>query len=311
MRDIEFFCDTPFLDLQVMESKNFLDWLCAHFSFAGPLRQEQPEAEMQWNKAKGCEDENLVRRSPAVKEIDESGASIEELIKQLQTGIVEQKCKAADELGWRGVEAIQATEALVAALSDLGEAQETACGLVGGGGIFYYVRESAVNALAKINPAAAAPLAIRVIAELSGKPKGYFVCSDSEDIHRVSFSDKTIAAFSPPSINADAEVRKIFEQKRKRGESMLGQSYFGGDKGSDILEATTFSYRVLYELCEREMCVPLSKAVEALNAAKKEHIENSDDEYGFKAGTVVGIVNDLSELVTKYNMPEITVNAFR
>lgn len=121
-----------------------------------------------------------------------------ELIRQLQSGTVRQKCEAAEALGRLGGQAVPATDALVAALNDLGEEEvvnyfEGGCG--GGMATYYYVRESAVNALAKVNPAAAAPLAIRVMAGLKRKPKSWYVGSPGRYGSEVTFSMQTLGAF--------------------------------------------------------------------------------------------------------------------
>ena len=123
---------------------------------------------------------------------------INELIRQLQSGTVRQKCEAAEELGRLGSQAVLATDALVAALGDMGEERVTNYIDGGSGGAtdnFYYVRESVVNALAKVNPATAAPLAIRVMAELNGKTKSGYLGFSGGFCSDVSFPAETIAAF--------------------------------------------------------------------------------------------------------------------
>lgn len=125
-------------------------------------------------------------------------AELNELICQLQSGTVQQKCEAAEELGRLGGQAIPATDALVAALNDLGEEKVINYfdgGYGGGMATYYYVRESAVNALVKVNPAAAAPLAIRVMAGLKRKPKSWYAGSPGGYGSGVTFSMQTLGAF--------------------------------------------------------------------------------------------------------------------
>jgi HEAT repeat protein len=88
---------------------------------------------------------------------DDGKSTIEELIHKLQISPVEQKCAAADSLLYRAEEIIQneslknqVSDALVAALSDMGEENISGFGMEGSGTTNFYVRENAVKALAKI-----------------------------------------------------------------------------------------------------------------------------------------------------------------
>jgi len=130
---------------------------------------------------------------------------INELIHQLQSGTVRQKCDAAENLGQLGEKAVMATDALLAALCDLGEEEviEYIDGGSGGGmATYYYVRESAVNALAKINPAAA-PFAIRVMDELKNKPKNWYAGFSGGYSSDVSFSPQVVDAFGSFAVVAE------------------------------------------------------------------------------------------------------------
>ena len=134
--------------------------------------------------------------------------TIEELVRQLQTGYVQDKCAAAKELRYRTAEYIQndllktqVTNALVAALSDRGEDCDWAAGWTGGGAIYYYVREDAVKALAEINPAIAAPIALQVIAEITAKPSSSCIAIGGEGVNFVTFSDEIIGKFKEALVN--------------------------------------------------------------------------------------------------------------
>ena len=120
---------------------------------------------------------------------------LEDLIRQVRHGSVAEKCLAADELQKLGRQALAASDVLVSALSDLGEQAESSVGLVGGVLVHRYVRESAVNALGKINPSAAPQLALNVIAGLGGKQKFVFCDSSGIEERNVTFDHDVIAAF--------------------------------------------------------------------------------------------------------------------
>jgi HEAT repeat protein len=136
--------------------------------------------------------------------METSELEIEVLIHQLQTGSVFQKCAAADNLALLGPKAIKATNALVEAMSDLSQDSSANCGWHGADVTYYYVRVSAVNALAKINPYAAAARALQVISELGNiKSQSSFIATWGENDKRtqpeaemVIISDDVIAAFA-------------------------------------------------------------------------------------------------------------------
>ena len=128
---------------------------------------------------------------------DELEIRIDKLIHQLQTGTPTEKHVAADQLGLLGADAILATDALVSALSDF-EVDTEFISDFGFGNIYWYryVRESAVEALAKVNPSAAAPLALQVIEELKKMTKERRDRLDGEPVETfVTIPEKTIAIF--------------------------------------------------------------------------------------------------------------------
>jgi hypothetical protein len=133
---------------------------------------------------------------------DDGKSTIEELIHKLKISPVEQKCATADSLLYRAEEIIQneslknqVSDALEAALSDMGEEKISCGGPIGGITVIFYVREKAVEALAKINPAAAASLALQIIAEITGKPSSMLSGDGFLTENFVTFSEETIAAF--------------------------------------------------------------------------------------------------------------------
>jgi len=99
---------------------------------------------------------------------------------------------------------MSATDTLVGALNDRDYDGQVDGDFSSGGFTRNYVRAAAVNALAKVNPKAAAPLALEIIAELrTMKTKSYAGLGIESIDEYVTFSEETITAFRQAVTNID------------------------------------------------------------------------------------------------------------